>query len=73
MEIRAYRRQHYFDRVCKHQYENETGLDEFDDTIFEQEMYFEDLQQKISISEEDKTVDYKENQMKISKEKKALQ
>jgi len=47
MEIRACRRQHFYDRICKHQYENGDVDTEFDEEIYEEQMYFEDLNSKI--------------------------
>jgi len=69
LEIRAYRRQHYYDRVCEHHYQNDDKLRiekkvEFNEKIYEEEMYFEDLKFSVKNNDEEMTLMHNENERK---------
>jgi hypothetical protein len=55
MEMRAYKRQHYFTRSANHFYDNDPNKEPFEESIFEETMIIEEMFNDLEIGEEEKT------------------
>jgi hypothetical protein len=72
MEMRAYKRQHYFKRSHDHYYNTDPHKKPFEDNIYEETMEIEDMLRDLDIKEDEKTFEYKEKVLKFQNEEKAL-
>ena len=72
MEMRAYKRQHYFRRSQDQFYDTNPNKEPFDDVVFEETMILEDMLKDLDIKEDEKTFEYKEQILKFQNEEIAL-
>ena len=72
MEMRAYKRQHYFKRSQDYFYDADPNKEPFEETVYEETMMLEDMLKDLDIKEDEKTFEYKEKILKFQNEEMAL-